>query len=302
MHWHTTIGQNRLNQLSFSTTSSPSTATKSSTSFADFLSALQNLPSSAGSPAKNSPATGASGFIALATAATLTSTAAAMPPTPSPTEIAALANSAPTIVAAANSQSSASGPTTQAAASEGGSTPLTNVNTEARQQITDSEGDPAILTARAATIQSQLALYNETDKNYNDLCKSIALAGAAPAGYISTNVAPGILQGPGVTDQVGGITIPRADLYYAHDLGAQIRQTLRDGGTPTLPSDLAANQDVKAKFDSYVAAFKSMPTFAGPLGTNLSGFPTRTMSMLDANALQAEATKITDQLQSTTTP
>lgn len=300
MHWHTTIGHNRLNQLNSSPISSSSAATKSSTSFADFLSVLQNLPSGAGSSAKTSPATGASGLIALATAATLTTTASAMPTTLSTTDLAAQASSASKVMATANSQSSTSSSGTQTATSDTTPTPPAN-NPEGRQHA-DNESDPAILNARAATIQSQLALYNETDRTYNNLCKSIALAGAAPAGYISSNVAPGILQGPGVTDQVGGITIPRADLYYAHDLAAQLRQTLRDGGTPTLPPDLAANQDVKAMFDSYVAAFKAMPTFAGPLGTNLSGFPSRTMSMLDANALQAEATKITDQLQSTAKP
>ena len=159
--------------------------------------------------------------------------------------------------------------------------------------------DPAYLNGRAATIQSQLALYNETDRTYNNLCKAIALAGAAPAGYISPNVAPGILQGPGVTDQVGGVTIPRADLYYAHDVAAQMRQSLRDGGTPALPAALATNPDIKADFDAYVSAFKAMPTFAGPIGMNLQGSPARSMSMLDANALQSEADAIATQLTST---
>ena len=152
--------------------------------------------------------------------------------------------------------------------------------------IGDEAGSLESLKAEKASIEKQIAAFEESEWTYNDLWKSVALAGGAPDGYVSPNIAPGIMQGPGVTDQVDGVTVPRSDLYYAHDFAAETRQILRNGGTPTLPPELAANPDVQEKFDAYVAAFKAMPTFAGSAGTHAQGSPERRMNMMDAMAIQ----------------
>lgn len=152
--------------------------------------------------------------------------------------------------------------------------------------IGDEAGSLESLKAEKALIEKQIATFEESEWTYNDLWKSVALAGGAPDGYVSPNIGPGIMQGPGVTDQVDGVTVPRSDLYYAHDFAAQTRQTLRNGGTPTLPPELAANPDVQEKFDAYVAAFKAMPTFAGPVGMHVQGSAERRMNMMDAMAIQ----------------
>lgn len=156
----------------------------------------------------------------------------------------------------------------------------------------DGTVDVAALTTQKSNLEKQIAAYNDSEWNYNDLWKSVALAGASPPGYISPYVSPGIRQGAGVTDQVDGVTIPRADLYYAHDFAAQTRQILRDGGTPTLPPELASNAEVKEKFDAYVSAFKAMSTFAGPTGLNSPGSPSRSMTMQDAMAIQNQLNSI----------
>lgn len=299
MHRHLAIHHNSLLQLNSSgTTKAPKTngtAITGGNSFESLLPKLQNLPSGAGSSAKPaaSPVTTFSGIASsifnLDLGALGTNSAGVAAPTT--TAQATSPTAAITIPAATQTTSST---TAQ----------VNPLNSASAVGVVDQSGpsDPVALKAQAAAIQDQLTLFNEDARTYNDLCKAIALAGASPPGYVSTHVSPTILQGPGVTDQIGGVTIPRADLYYAHDISAQISQTLRSGGIPTLPAALAANPGVKEKFDAYVSAFKAMPTFAGPIGLNIPGYPSRSMSGLDADFLQSEADAIATQLQTATAP
>ncbi len=147
-----------------------------------------------------------------------------------------------------------------------------------------------ISAERRAEVTRLIALFDKSENAYNGLWKAIARAGSAPAGYVSPNVSPGINQNVGVTDQLDGKTILRADLYYAHDESAKARQACRNGdcGSYSLPS---THSGAQGALDNYIDAVEALPKFAGPSGMILSGSPQRMMSNNDARALSEELTR-----------
>jgi len=112
--------------------------------------------------------------------------------------------------------------------------------------------------AQTNQLQSQNSAYNQSEKAYNDLWKAFALSGGAPEGYISPNVSPGIMQGPGVTDQVDGKTISRADLYWAHDQAAAARQAMKGGGS-SYTAPVGLSPEATKALQAYQSSFRELP-------------------------------------------
>ena len=274
MKWESSVFSNHIRSFGFSASGAlRKSAAEPGKDFAALLEARQNLPVGANATSKASVAVGSS-----STASTSS--------LPVPKASAATGSAAASAISATGAGAAPAGqripdervPTLPAYMNDGFEI--------FKAPLGDEAGNLESLKAEKASIEKQIAAFEESEWTYNDLWKSVALAGGAPDGYVSPNIAPGIMQGPGVTDQVDGVTIPRSDLYYAHDFAAQTRQTLRSGGTPTLPPELATNPDVQKKFDAYVAAFKAMPTFAGSAGMHAEGSAARRMNMMDAMAIQ----------------